>query len=350
MGYKAKKDMKKRLLLILSLFCTVAMADDNVVNVSVWSQELSPSIVQQFQKDTGIKVNYSTFDSNEVLYAKMKASKQTQYDVVEPSSYYITRMAREDMIEKIDMSQLSNYKNLNPAFTHPDYDPKGEYSIPWVWGLTGIFVNRKYYPNDKIEKWTDLWSPKYRDSLLLLNDPREVFNVGLMTLGYSPNENNLQHLQQAYQNLVALLPNVRLYNSSSVPSMLVDEDVTIGMAWNADVYKAQLQNPEIEFIYPKDKFVIWVDSFVIPKNAPHRDNAYKFLNYVMQAQIAAMQVKETFYPTANQAALAYLPPEIANSQIIFPSPDLIKKGYFQTDLNDNALDAISRYWQLLKLQ
>ncbi len=350
MGYEAKKDMKKGLLLILSLFCTVAMADDNVVNVSVWSQELSPNIVQQFQKDTGIKVNYSTFDSNEVLYAKMKASKQTQYDVVEPSSYYITRMVREDMIEKIDISRLSNYKNLNPAFIHPDYDPKGEYSIPWVWGLTGIFVNRKYYPNDKIEKCTDLWSPKYRDSLLLLNDPREVFNVGLMTLGYSPNENNLQHLQQAYQNLVALLPNVRLYNSSSVPSMLVDEDVTIGMAWNADVYKAQLQNPDIEFIYPKDKFVIWVDSLVIPKNAPHRDNAYKFLNYVLQAQIAAMQVKETFYPTANQAALAYLPPELANSQIIFPNADLIKKGYFQTDINDNALDAISRYWQLLKLQ
>ncbi len=350
MGYEAKKDMKKGLLLILSLFCTVAMADDNVVNVSVWSQELSPNIVQQFQKDTGIKVNYSTFDSNEVLYAKMKASKQTQYDVVEPSSYYITRMVREDMIEKIDISRLSNYKNLNPAFIHPDYDPKGEYSIPWVWGLTGIFVNRKYYPNDKIEKWTDLWSPKYRDSLLLLNDPREVFNVGLMTLGYSPNENNLQHLQQAYQNLVALLPNVRLYNSSSVPSMLVDEDVTIGMAWNADVYKAQLQNPDIEFIYPKDKFVIWVDSLVIPKDAPHRDNAYKFLNYVLQAQIAAMQVKETFYPTANQAALAYLPPELANSQIIFPNADLIKKGYFQTDINDNALDAISRYWQLLKLQ
>lgn len=350
MGHEAKEDMKKWLLLALSLFSSLTMADDNVVNVSVWSQELSPNIVRQFQKDTGIKVNYSTFDSNEVLYAKMKASKQAQYDVVEPSSYYITRMVREDMIEKIDISRLSNYKNLNPAFTHPDYDPKGEYSIPWVLGLTGIFVNRKYYPNDTIEKWTDLWSPKYRDAVLLLNDPREVFNVGLMTLGYSPNDNNLQHLQQAYENLVALLPNVRLYNSSSVPSLLVDEDVTIGMAWNADAYKASLQNPDIEFIFPKDRFIIWVDSLVIPKNAPHRDNAYKFLNYVLQAKIAAMQVKETFYPTANQAALAYLPPELANSKIIFPGPDIIKQAYFQTDIDDSALDAISRYWELLKLQ
>ncbi len=342
--------LKKWAWVALSLFCTVAMADDNVVNVFAWSQEVSPKVIRQFQKDTGIRVNFSTFDSNEVLYAKMKASKQAQYDVVEPSSYYITRMARENMIEKLDLSKLSNYKNLNPAFTHPDYDPKGEYSIPWVLGLTGIFVNRKYYPDDKIEKWTDLWSPKYRDSLLLLDDPREVFNVGLLTLGYSPNENNLQHLQKAYQNLVALLPNVRLYNSSSVPSMLIDEDVTIGMAWNADAYKASLQNPDIEFIYPKDKFVIWVDSFVIPRNAPHRDNAYKFLNYVLQAKIAALQVTETFYPTANQAALAYLPAKLANSPVIFPSDAVLKQGYFQTDIDDNALDAISRYWDLLKLQ
>ena len=350
MGHEEEKAMKKWAFMGLSLFFSVALADDNVVNVYAWSQEVSPKVVMQFQKDTGIKVNFSTFDSNEALYAKMKASKQTQYDVVEPSSYYISRMARENMIEKLDRSKLSNYGNLNPAFTHPDYDPTGEYSIPWVLGLTGIVVNRKYYPHDKLEKWTDLWSPKYRDSLLLLDDPREVFNIGLLTLGYSPNENNLQHLQQAYQNLLALLPNVRLYNSSSVPSLLIDEDVTIGMAWNADVYKASLQNPNIEFIYPKDKFVIWVDCFVVPTHAPHRENAYKFLNYVLQAKIAAMQVKETFYPTANLAARAYLPPEIANSKILSPSPEVLSQGYFQTDLNDNALDAISRYWQLLKLQ
>lgn len=343
--------MKKRLfLLALNFLCAMAFADDNVVNVYVWSQELSPDIAAQFQKDTGIKVNYSTFDSNEVLYAKMKASKEGEYDVVEPSSYYITRMARENRIEKLDKSKLSNYGNLNPAFTHPDYDPKGEYSIPWVWGLTGIFVNREYYPDDKIENWTDLWSPKYRDSVLLLDDPREVFNIGLLTLGDNPNTSNLTQLQDAYKNLVGLLPNVRLYNSSSVPSILIDEDATIGMAWNADAYKASLQNPNIEFIYPKDRFVIWVDAFVIPSNAPHRENAYKFLNYVMQAKIAARQVQETYYPTANLAAIAELPSALAKSKIIFPDAAILKQAYFQTDIDDSALDAISRYWQLLKLQ
>ncbi len=351
MGDQKEETMKYTWLLILSLFSSLVFADnEKVVNVYVWSQELSPDIVEQFQKDTGIKVNYSTFDSNEMLYAKLKASKNSQYDVVEPSSYYVSRMAREDMIEKIDLNRLSNYKNLDPAFTHPNYDPTGEYSVPWVWGLTGIFVNRKYYPNDVLENWTDIWSPKYRNALLMLDDPREAFNIGLLTLGYSPNDDNPLHLKQAYENLIKLLPNVRLYNSASVPSLITDEDVTIGMAWNADVYKAMQENPNIEFIYPKDKFVIWVDAFTIPKNPPHRDNAYVFLNYILQAKIAAMQVEASYYPTANHAALMDLPPLLAKNRVIFPDEETLKQGYFQTDLNDEALDSLSSYWELLKLQ
>lgn len=343
--------MRSLFALFLIFFFSLAIAEEeNVVNVYVWSQELSEKIVDQFQKDTGIKVNYSTFDSNEVLYAKMKASQKSLYDVVEPSSYYITRMAREGMIEKIDLSRLENYQNINPRFMHPDYDPTGTYSIPWVWGATGIFVNRHYHPDDNIKNWSDLWDKRYKDSLLILDDPREAFNIGLLTLKYSPNSENLQQLNEAYQNLVKLLPNIRVYNSSSVPAMLTDEDVTIGMAWNGDVYKARMENPSVDFIYPDDGFVMWVDAFVIPKNAPHRKNAYIFLNYILQAKIAALQVKESYYATANKAAIEYLPKELAESKLIFLDDETMSRGYFQTDINNDALEDISRYWQLLKLQ
>lgn len=327
-----------------------AMAEDNVVNVYVWSQEVSEKIIAEFEKDTGIKVNYSTFDSNEILYAKMKASQTAQYDVIEPSGYYISRMAREGMIEKIQLDLLPNYKNINPSFKNPEYDPKGEYSIPWVWGVTGIFVNRNYYPSNHIESWSDLWSPQYHDALLLLDDPRDVFSIGLLSLHYSPNDENATDLANTYQQLIKLLPNVRLYNSSSVPSILIDEDATIGMAWSADAYKASLVQPSIEFIYPKDGFVIWVDAFAIPTNPPHRENAYRFLNYVLQAKIAAMQVQETYYPTANQAAIAYLPTELKNNKTIFPDDETLRRGHIQTDINNEALSILSRYWQLLKLQ
>ncbi len=342
--------MRVWLGLICIFFGVRAMAEDNVVNVYVWSQEVSEKIIAEFEKDTGIKVNYSTFDSNEVLYSKLKASQTAQYDVIEPSGYYISRMAREGMIEKINFALLPNYKNINPSFRQPEYDPKGEYSIPWVWGVTGIFVNRNYYPSNHIENWTDLWSPQYHDALLLLNDPRDVFSMGLLSLHYSPNDENATNLENTYHQLIKLLPNVRLYNSSSVPSMLIDEDAAIGMAWNADAYKAKLEQPSIEFIYPKDGFVIWVDAFAIPRNPPHRDNAYRFLNYLLQAKIAAMQVQESYYATANEAAIAYLPAELRNSKTIFPNDETLRRGHIQTDINNEALGTLSRYWQLLKLQ
>ncbi len=342
--------MRAWLFLIAVFFCAPIFAEENVVNVYVWSQELSNDIVEQFQKETGIKVNYSTVDSNEVMYAKLKASSTAQYDVVEPSSYYITRMVREGMIEKIDLDALPDYKNIDAAFTHPAYDPTGQYSIPWVWGLTGIFINRKYFPDDNITQWSDLWSVRYRDSLLMLDDPREAFNIGLMALHFSPNDEDLEDLEKAYQRLTTLAPNIRVYNSNSVASMIIDEDITIGIAWNADVFKAAMENPNIEFIFPKDHVVMWVDAFVIPKGAPHRDNAYKFLNFILKAKIAALQMTKTYYTTANREAIAYVPLEIANSKIIFPDEEVIRHGFFQTDVNDKALEAISRYWQLLKLQ
>lgn len=341
--------MKHWVGVIVSFFCTLAMADENVLNLYIWPEGVALKIIEEFQKETGIKVNYSIFDSNEMLYAKMKASK-VQYDIVVPSGYYISRMIKEGMVQKINHKALRHYQNIDPFFAHPDYDPTGEYSIPWMWGVTGIFVNRNYYPFKKIEKWSDFWLPDYRDALLMLDDAREVFNIGLLTLGYSPNTQDINVLSKAYEHLLALLPNIRLYNSNSVVSLIVDEDVTIGMAWNADVCKAKRENAAIEFIFPQDKFTLWVDAFVIPTGAPHRENAYKFLNYVLQAQIAAIQVQETYYATANKAAKEMLPPELVNNKDLFPDKTILSKAKFQTDLDDAALAAISRYWQLLKLQ
>lgn len=338
------------LALLLLYLTPLEGREEKVINVSVWSGELSDETVENFQKESGLKVNFSTYDSNEYLYAKMKGSQQSLYDIVCPSSYYVSRMAREKMIEKIDFTKVEGYENIFPRFKTAYYDPKGEYNIPWVWGATGIFVNRKYYPNDKIEKWSDLWQERYRNSLLLLNDPREIFNIALLVLGYSPNEENLEKIEEAYQLLLKILPNVRLYNSSSVSSLMIDEDATIGMVWSGDAYRAMKENPSIEFIYPKDGFVLWIDAFVIPKDAPHGDNSYQFLNYILRPEVAARQVEESYYATANKAAIAKLPKELAESKVIFPDEETMEKGEFQRDIDNKALEAISRYWQLLKLQ
>lgn len=335
-------------LVLFSLASASFAAEENVVNVYTWSGVIPDTIIQQFEKETGIKVNFSTYDSNEVMYAKLKASKNPGYDVVEPSSYYIDRMRRQNMLEKFDKSKLTNLRHINPELLNQAYDPKSYYSIPFIWGITGIFSNKDYYNSKNTTRWADLWNSQYRDQLMMLDDSREVFSMALRTLGYSVNENNPEHIKQAYLKLKELLPNIKIF-SSAVLSILIDEDAVTGMAWNGDVYKARKENNQLEFIYPKDGFVIWVDNFAIPKDAPHRSNAYKFLNFMMRPDVARMVALDNNFPTANLTAQKSLPTEIRNDPVAYPSHEILKRGEFQTDVGDEALALYEKYWERLKM-
>lgn len=323
-------------------------ADEKVVNVYAWSGVIPDAVIQQFEKETGIKVNFSTYDSNEVMYAKLKASNASVYDVVEPSSYYIDRMRRQNMLEKLDRSQLSNFHNLNPDFLNQAYDPKSHYSLPFIWGITGIFFNKDYLSAESINRWTDVWDPKYRDQLMLLDDSREVFSIALLALGYSINDENPEHIKEAYLKLKELLPNVKIF-SSAVLSILIDEDATLGMAWNGDLYKASKENSQLSFIFPKDGFVIWVDNWAIPKNPPHRANAYKFLNFILKADIAKIIALDNNFPTPNLAAQKLLPKDIRTDSVVYPTHDILRRGQFQKDVSDEALALYEKYWERLKM-
>lgn len=323
-------------------------ANDKIVNVYAWSGVIPDSAIQQFEKETGIKVNFSTYDSNEIMYAKLKASKNPGYDIVEPSSYYIDRMRRQGMLEKLDKSKLSHFRNLNPDFLNAPYDPKNNFSLPFVWGVTGIFVNKNYINPKTITRWSDLWDKKYADQLMMLDDTREVFSMALRVLGYSVNDDNPAHIEKAYQKLKELLPNVKIF-SSAVLSILIDEDAHVGMAWNGDVYKSSKENHALEFIFPQDGFVIWVDNFAIPKDAPHRENAYKFLNFMLRAEVARDIALDNNFPTPNLAAQKLLPADVKNNPVVYPSHDVLRRGEFQTDVGDDALAQYEKYWERLKM-
>ena len=325
-----------------------AWAGQNSLNVYAWSGEVPDFVIQQFEKETGIKVNFSTYDSNEVMYAKLKADKSNGYDLVEPSSYYLDRMRRQNMVVELDKTQLTNFKNLNSLFLNPAYDPTSSYSVPFIWGVTGIFVNKEYHDHTSLKRWADFWDKRFADQIMLLDDSREVFSIALRTLGYSANDNNPEHIKQAYLKLKELLPNVKIFNSAPI-SILIDEDATVGMVYNGDLYKAKSENPQLEFIYPKDGFIIWVDNFAIPKNAPHRENAYKFLNFLLRADIAKAIVMETYFPTTNSAAQKLLPAEIRDNPTVFPAREVMRHGEFQTDIGDGALALYEKYWERLKM-
>ena len=338
-----------RLWVFLIFFLALpAFAAENVVNVYTWSGVIPDSVIQQFEKETGIKVNFSTFDSNEIMYAKLRAGKNPGYDIVEPSSYYIDRMRRQEMLEKLDKNKLPNLKNINPAFLNQTYDPHSNYSFPFTWGVTGIFVNKDYFNPHSITRWSDLWDKKYADELLMLDDSREVFAIALRVLGYSINDNNPDHIKEAYLKLKELVPNIKIFNSSII-SILIDDDLTIGMSWNGDLFKAKKENSRLEFIYPDDGFVIWVDNFAIPNNAPHRENAYQFLNFMLRADVAKAVALDNNFPTPNLAAQKLLPNDVKNNPTIYPSPTVLRRGEFQKDIGDNALALYEKYWERLKM-
>jgi spermidine/putrescine transport system substrate-binding protein len=333
-------------ILLMSVRLAVA---DNIVNVYTWSEEIPHSIIVQFEKETGIKVHCSSFDSNEIMFAKLRAVKNPGYDLVEPSSYYIDRMRNIGMLAKLDKSKLTNFKNIDPEFLNPSYDFQSEYSMPFIWGITGIFINKDYFSSRNVTDWGDLTDKQYLNQLMFLDDAREVFSIALQMLGYSINDNNPEHIRQAYLKLKSLMPNVKLFNSDAIISILIDEDATIGMAWNADLFKATRENSKLEFVFPKKGFEIWVDSFALLRNAPHPDNAYKFLNFLLRPEIAKSVSLNINYSTANLAAKKLMPPEIQNNPALYPPPDVLRRGEFETDIGDQAFNLFEKYWEQLKI-
>ncbi len=340
--------MKIILYFLFYLICHAACAAENDLNVYNWSGYLPEEILQRFEKETGIHVNYSTYDSNETLYAKLKADPRAKYDIVVPSTYFLDRMRQQNMLQVIDKKRLPNFSNLDPNFLNKDFDPQNTYSVPYLLGRTGIVVNYKYFPQEHISRWADLWQPQYRNQLLLLDDNREVFSMALLTLGYSINDTNPEHIHQAYNKLKTLLPNIRLFNAEAVKSIYIDEDAAIGMGWSGDIFLANQENPNIEYILPQEGYIVSLDSLAIPKNAVHMANAYRFINFLLRPEIAKQISLTIGFATPNLAAVKLMPAALRNNHIIYPTAEELKRGQFQSDVG-TAAAIYEKYWELLKI-
>lgn len=324
----------------------VAQAGEQVV-VYNWSEYIPEDTLEKFKKETGIEVVYSTYESNETLYTKLKLMKGEGYDVVVPSTYYVSKMAKEGLLQKVDKSKLDNFKNLDPDLLNKSFDPNNEYSVPYLWGSTGIGINAADIPVDSITGWQDFWNPKFKNQLLLTDDVREVFHMALRIKGYSANTTDEAQIKEAYEYLKELMPNVRVFNSDAPREPFLSGDVSLGMIWNGSVVQAQEDNDDIQYIYPKEGAVFWMDSFVIPAGAKHVENAHKFINFMLKAEIAKDCVDYVGYATPNKAGKALLDDETASDPTIFPDAETLAAGEFHTDVGDAVL-IYDKYWQLLK--
>ncbi|MFZ4076750.1 MAG: ABC transporter substrate-binding protein [Legionellaceae bacterium] len=334
--------------MLLTLISSQAMSEKRIVNVYAWGGEIPKKVIQNFEHDTGIKVNFSTYDNNETMYAKVRASKTTIYDVILPSAYFVERMRKQDLLMRLDKRKLPHLKNISKQFINHPYDPNNQYSIPLIWGATGLFYNAHWITKKPL-KWEDLWDSQWKNQLMMLDDPREVFAIALLRLGYSPNDVNPEHIQQAYQALLKLTSNIKLFASESIQAILIDEDAMLGTAWNGDVYKARQENKDIEFIYPEEGFVIWIDCLSMLKNAPHKAEAYAFIDYMLRSKTAADIALIEGHAITNQKGLLSLPDEIKNNPLVYPDEQTLKNAIVQGDIGEQAILLYHQYWQQIKL-
>jgi spermidine/putrescine transport system substrate-binding protein len=325
-----------------------AAPEKKVVNFYNWSEYLPASVLKAFTKETGIKVNYSTFDSNEMLYSKLKTLKGKGYDLIVPSTYLVSRMRREGMLHKLDKSQIPNFKNLDPGLLNAAFDPGNEFSIPYLWGTTGIVYNTKLRPNADLKAWKDLWSPDYRKSLLVLDDVRDIFAMALRTLGYSINDTDEAHILEAYAKLKELMPNIKVFNSETPKVFLIGEEVSAGMTWNGEAFKANRENPNIAYVYPREGSLMWMDSLAVPEGAKNIENAYALIDFLLRPDIAKIIVEDVGYATPNAEAFKLLPESTRSNRMIYPTDEDRKKAEMQVDVGD-AIAVYERYWSLLKV-
>jgi len=343
--------MKFRRLLLcaaLALVSASAFAADKVLYLYNWSEYLPESVIEGFEKETGIKVVYSTFDSNEAMYAKLRlVDAKNSYDLVVPSTYYVSKMRKEGLLAPIDKGKLIGFDKIDPKLLNRFFDPGNEYSVPYLWGSTGIAINTDKVKPGSVTKWADLWRSEFKDRLLLTNDMREVFHVGLRVLGYSGNSTDPKQIEAAYKKLTTLVPNVRVYDSEAPRMPYLEGETDAGMIWNGEAYQAHGENPAIEYIYPEEGAALWMDSLVIPKNARNVDSAYRFINFVLRPEVGKAISEEIGYATPNMGSLALLDETLRNDRTVYPNTMDLKNTEFQVDVGD-AVKVYEKYWELLK--
>ena len=330
----------------LVMLAGTVQADGKLV-VYNWAEYIPDGVLADFEKETGIKVEYSTYENNEVMYSKLKIQKGKGYDIVVPSTYLVSKMRDEGLLQKVDKTKLSNFKNLMPDLLNKPYDPNNDYSVPYLWGSTGIGVNSEEIDPSTVSKWADLWDTKWKNKLLLVDDVREAFGMALQKNGHSVNTKNPDEIKQAYEDLQKLMPNVRVFNADAPREPFLAGDVNLGMIWSGEANMAQKENDKIQYIYPKEGSGFWVDSLTIPAGAGNVENAHKFIDYMLKPEVGKKVVEQLGYSTPNKEVKALVDTKLQNNPIIFPPSDILSKAEFQQDVGD-AIKLYNDYWEKLK--
>ncbi|WP_246327154.1 polyamine ABC transporter substrate-binding protein [Burkholderia guangdongensis] len=344
-----------------------AHAADETVNVYNWGNSIGKDTIANFEKATGIKVSYQEFDSNETLQAKL-LSGSSGYDVVVPSDIFWAKQIQAGIFQKIDKSKVPNYGLLDPDLMRmiAKNDPGNQYGIPWSWGTDGIGFNvekvKAALGNDApTNSWALLLDPKYAAKLKgcgisVLDSPVDAFGVALLYLKKDPNSTTPADYQAAYEVLKGIRPYITQFNSSSYINDLAGGDICVALGWSGDVNSARIaaekahRSYHIKYSIPVENTAIWFDMMAIPKDAPHPDNALKFINFVISAKESASLTNDTSYPSAVPSSKPMVRPEVLGDPAVFPSTETIHKLVTAKPIPAELTRLMNRLWAKLKTE
>ncbi len=324
------------------------------INVYNWGEYISNGVDgsidvnKEFTEKTGIRVNYTTFDSNESLYSKL-ASGGANYDIIIPSDYMISKLISENMLEKLNFKNIPNFQYIDKQFRNPAYDKTNEYSVPYTWGVVGIFYNKNYV-KEKVDSFKILWDSKYAGKILMFDNPRDSFGIAQKILGYSYNSTNTSEWEAAANLLKQQKPLVQAYVMDQIFDKMASGDAWLAPYYAGDAATLVEDNPNIGFAIPtKEGTNFFVDAICIPKGSAHKAQAEAYINFLCDPEIAAANVETIGYSSPETAAKKLLPEETVNNPIYYPSKEILDKSETFVNLPEDTNLTLDTLWAEVKM-
>lgn len=350
------KRFLSKLLVLAVVLSTVALAgcgtagstagdsgDKVTLKVYNWGDYIGEDVIEKFEKQYNIDVVYDTFSDNEVMHTKLK-SGGADYDVAIPSDYMIRRMIDEGMVKKLDFNNIPNYKYIDQKFRELAFDPTNEYSVPYMWGTVGIIYN-KTMVTDQVDSWNILWNDKYKKQVFMLDSQRDSIGITLKKLGFSLNTKKTEELEKAKQELIKQkqLGVVQSYVGDEVKDKMIMGEAAFAVVWSGDAVFMKRENPDLEYVIPKEGSNLWVDSMVVLNSTKHQKEAEQFINFMCETDIAFENADYIGYSTPHTEARKKMSPDLLNDIAAYPTDEQTKNCEVFEDLA-GSIKEYDRIW------
>lgn len=342
--------MKRIVILLLTALLALPLAGcgkadtERVINVYNWGEYIDESVLEDFEAETGIHVNYKTFASNEMLYSAIKGGGNS-YDVIIPSDYMAARMGEEGMLMELDYSKIPNIANIDERYLHPAYDPEQRYTVPYMWGTTGIIYNTTMV-DEAPTSWMDLFTTDLKGQVLIFDNPRDCIGLALKALGYSFNTTDKNEIAAAADLLIKQKEDgiVQAYVMDQIFDKMINDEAAMGTYYAGDYLTMVEENPNLAFVQPEEGSNLFADAMCIPTCSKNYDDALTFINFMCRDDIVLRNCDETGYSCPSATALEQMDEDMATDPVAYPDAEVLDKAETFGGLPEEVLTFYDHEW------